>query len=53
MSGTQPTLHFGGGAVFMNFHSMTSLCVFSRGTTYSQTVTDKVLFATLPKMRSC
>jgi len=24
----------------MNFHSMTSSCLFKRGTTFSQTVTD-------------
>jgi len=35
----------------MNFHSMTSSCLFNRGTTYSQTVTDKVLFAIFPKMK--
>jgi len=37
--GAQPALHFGGGN-FMNFHSMTSSCLFKRGTTFSQTVTD-------------
>jgi len=36
----------------MNFHSMTSSCLFNRGTTFSQTVTDKFLFATFPKMRT-
>jgi len=35
----QPALHFGGGAIFMKFHSMTSSCLFNRGTTVSQTVT--------------
>jgi len=30
---------------------MTSSCLFNRGTTFSQTITDKVLFATFPKMR--
>jgi len=37
-TGAQPALHFGGG----NFHelSMTSSCLFNRGTTLSQTVTD-------------
>ena len=32
-----------GGAVFMHFHSMTSSCLFNRGTTFSQTVTDMFL----------
>ena len=32
----------GGGAIFMIFRSMTSPCLFNRGTTFSQTVTDKV-----------
>jgi len=36
-SGAQPA-HFG-GAIFMKFHSMTSSCLFNRGTTSSQTVT--------------
>jgi len=30
---------FRGGAIFMNFHSMTSSCLFNRCTTFSQTVT--------------
>jgi len=30
---------FRGGAIFMKFHSMTSSCLFNRGTTFSQTVT--------------
>ena len=30
----------------MKFHSMTLSCLFNRGTTFSQTVTDKFLFAT-------
>jgi len=34
----------------MNFHSMTSLCLFNRGTNFSQAVTHKVLFATFPKI---
>jgi len=51
-SGAQPALHFGGGAIFMKFHSMTSSCLFNRGATCSQIVTDKVLFATFPKMRT-
>jgi len=49
-SGAQPALHFGG----VNFHelcSMTSSCLFNRGTTFSQTVTDKVLFATFLKLK--
>jgi len=46
----QPALHFG-GAIFMNFHSMTSSCLFNGGATFSQTVTDKVLIATFSKMR--
>jgi len=50
-AGAQPALHFG-GAIFMNFHSMTSSCLLNRGTTFSQAVTDKVLFATFPKMRT-
>jgi len=37
--GSQPALDFG-GANFMNFHSMTSSCLFNRDTTFSQTVTD-------------
>jgi len=28
------------GAIFMHFHSTTSSCLFNRGTTFSQTVTD-------------
>jgi len=28
-----------GGTIFMNFHSMTSSCLFNRGTTFSQTLT--------------
>jgi len=41
-SGAQPALHFGGQlAIFMKFHSMTSSCLFNRGTTFSQTVIDK------------
>jgi len=31
---------------------MTSSCLFNRGATFSQTVTDKVLFAAFPKMRT-
>ena len=38
------------GAQF--FHSMTPSCLFNRDTTFSQAVTDKVLFATFPKMRT-
>ena len=47
--GAQPALHFG-EAVFMNFHSMTSSFLFKCDTTFSQAVTDKVIFATFPKM---
>jgi len=36
----------------MKFYSMTSSFVFNRGITFSQTVTDKFLFATFPKMRT-
>jgi len=36
----------------MKFHSMTSSWLFNRDTNFSQTVTDKVLFATFPKMRT-
>ena len=43
---------FRGGAIFMKFHSMTSSCLFNCGTTFSQTVTDIVLFATFPKIRT-
>ena len=39
IAGAQPALHFGGGAIFMKFHLMTSSCLFNRGTTFSQTVT--------------
>jgi len=28
------------GAIFMNFHKMTSSCLFNHGTTFSQTATD-------------
>jgi len=31
---------------------MTSSCLFNHDATFSQTVTDKVLFATFPKMRT-
>jgi len=31
---------FRGGAIFMKFHSMTLLCLFNRGTNFSQTVTN-------------
>jgi len=34
----------------MNFHSMTSSCLFKCDTTFSETVTNKVIFATFPKM---
>jgi len=36
----------------MKFHSMKSSCLFNRATTFLQTVTDKLLFATFPKMRT-
>jgi len=39
-------------AIFIKFHSMTSLCSFNCGSSFSQTVTDKVLYATFPKMRT-
>ena len=41
-----------GVAIFMKFNSITASCLFNRGTTFSQTVTDKVLFAAFPKMRT-
>jgi len=41
-------LFISGGLIFMKFHSMTSWCLFNRGTTFLQTVTDKFLFATFP-----
>jgi len=50
--GAQPALHFGGGAIFTKFHSMPSSCLFNRGTIFSQTVTDKVLFAVFMIMRT-
>jgi len=43
---------FRGGSIFINFHSITSSCLFNGGTTSSQTVTDIVIFATFPKMRT-
>jgi len=43
---------FRGGEIFIHVHSMTSSCLFIRDTTFSQAVTDKVLFATFPKMRT-
>jgi len=36
----------------MKFHLMTSSCLLYRGTIFSQTVTDKVLFVTFPKMKT-
>jgi len=42
----------GEGTSVTKFHSMTSSCLFNRGTTFLQTVTDKVIFATFPKMRT-
>ena len=47
----QPALLFGGGG-FMKFPSMTSSCLINHGATFSQTVIDKVLFATFPKLRT-
>jgi len=44
-------LHFG-GLNFMKFHWMASSCLFNRGGTFSQTVTNNVLFATFQKMRT-
>jgi len=38
------------GEQFMKFHSMVSSCLYNRGTTFSQMVTDKDLFAAFPKM---
>jgi len=52
VAGAQPALFILGGAIFIKFHSMTSSCLFNRGTTFSQTVTDKVLFAIFTKMRT-
>jgi len=51
VSGVQPALHLG-VAIFMKFHSMTSSCLINRVTTFSQTVTDEILFAAFPKMRT-
>jgi len=45
-------LFISGGAIIMKFYSMMSSCLFNRGTTFSQTVTDKFLFATFSKMRT-
>ena len=39
LSRGQPDFDFGGGNFFMKFHSITSSCLFNRGTTFSQTVT--------------
>jgi len=36
----------------MKFHSMMPLSFFNHGTTFSQTFTDQVLFATFPKMNN-
>ena len=46
--GAQPALHFGGGGSFMKFHSMTSSCLFNRGTSFSQTVTYNNNYVFLP-----
>jgi len=40
------------GGIFMKFHSMTSSCLFNRGTSFSQMVTYEVLFVAIPKMKS-
>ena len=37
-------LFISGGPIFIKFHSMTSLCLFNRGTTVSQTVTYNYVF---------
>jgi len=37
-------------AIFMKVHLMTPSCLFNRGITFPQTVTDKVIFAAFPKM---
>ena len=37
-TGAQPALHFRGGGIFMKLRSMSSSCLFNRGTTFSQTV---------------
>ena len=42
-AGAQPALHFGGGTIFMKFHSMTSSSLSNRGTTFSQTVTNIIM----------
>jgi len=36
-------LFISGGAIFMKFYSMTSSCLFNRGTTFSQTVTYSLI----------
>jgi len=42
---------FRGGEMFMKFHSMTSSCLFNRGTTFSQAVTyNNIVFC--PQTRS-
>jgi len=48
----QPALHFLGGSIFIEFHPMTLSRLFNRGTTFSQTVTERALFATFPIMRT-
>ena len=40
VTGASSSSFRGGGAIFMNVHSMTLSCLFNRGTTSSQTVTD-------------
>jgi len=39
-------------ATLIKFHSVTPSCLFNRDTTLSQMVTDNVLFAKFPKMRT-
>ena len=42
---------FRGGGVFNELSFDYTIALIQPGTTFSQTVTDKVLFATFPKMR--
>jgi len=51
VAGAQPALHFG-GRILIKFRAMTSSYLFNRGTTFLQTVTDKILFARFPKIRT-
>jgi len=45
-------LFISGEAIFMKFHSMTSSCLFNRGTTFSQTVTYNNSVYFCPQTRS-